>query len=345
MNYMRNHELGFTKDQVLVLDTQGDPNKNALKQELARLPQVKSVSLSSTVPGGSHSTAYSELENKNGDLQVANVDVFFVDFDYIPQFQIKMVAGRAFSKDFGMDTTQAMIINEAAVKLLGYASPQEAVGRRFKQWGREGKIIGVIKDFHYHSLQTNIAPLCMRIEPGRTYLVSMSIAASDISKTIAAIEDKWKTMLPKWPLNYYFLDEFFDRQYRDEQRFGNLFLNFAVLAIFISCLGLLGLAYYSTIQRTKEIGIRKVMGASVSSIVNLLSKEFLILVLISFFIAAPIAWYFMKNWLQEFAYRIQINWWIFLAAGILAFLIALLTISFQAIKAAISNPIKTLRTE
>ena len=200
-----------------------------------------------------------------------------------------MVAGRAFSKDFGTDTTQAMVLNEAAVKMFGYSSPQQAIGKRFKQWGREGKIIGVVKDFHFRSLQQVIKPLSMRIEPGGCSLVAINIAGGKSPATIAAIENKWKTLIPARPFSYYFLDEFFDRQYRSEERFGKLFLNFAILAILISCLGLLGLASYSTVQRTKEIGIRKVMGASVANIVNLLSKDFLKLVLISFIIATPVA--------------------------------------------------------
>jgi putative ABC transport system permease protein len=256
-----------------------------------------------------------------------------------------MVAGRAFSRDFATDTTQAMVLNEAAVKLFGYTSPEQAIGKRFKQWGREGKIIGVAKDFHFKSLQEEIKPLSMRIEPNGSNLMSINVAATNLPKTIAAIEYKWKTLIPDRPFSYYFLDEFFNRQYRSEQRFGNLFLNFAILAIFISCLGLLGLASYSTIQRTKEIGIRKVMGATVSSIVNLLSIDFLKLVFISFVIAAPVAWYFMHQWLKDFAYRVNINWWIFLVAGVTAMLIALFTISFQAIKAAWSNPVKSLRSE
>lgn len=345
MKYMRSQDLGFSKDQMVVIDTQGDAARDALKEEVKKLSQVKSTALSSSVPGGRYSTAYSEVENKKGDLQVANLDLFFVDFDYIPQYKIKMVAGRPFSRDFATDTTEAMVINEAAAKFLGYPSPQEAVGKRFKQWGREGKIIGVMRDFHFRSLQEKIEPLSMRIEPSRSSLLSIHVTAPQLPQTIAAIEDVWKTMVPRKPFSYYFLDEFFDRQYRSEERFGKLFLNFAILAIFISCMGLLGLASYSTLQRTKEIGIRKVMGASISNIINLLSKDFLGLVLIAFFIAAPLAWYFMHGWLQDFAYRITIGWWVFIIAGIVAVLIALLTISFQAIRAAVSNPVKSLRTE
>ena len=301
--------------------------------------------MSSSVPGGGNPGAYSEIENKKGDLQIANLDLYFVDFDYIPQYKIRMIAGRAFSRDFQTDTTQSMILNEAAVKMFGYSSPEQAVGRRFKQWGREGKIIGVMKDFHFRSLQLPIKPLSMRIEPTGSNLVSINLSTQNLPKTIASIENKWNAMIPARPFSYYFLDEFFDKQYRSEERFGKLFLNFSVLAIIISCLGLLGLASYSTMQRTREIGIRKVLGASVPNIVNLLSKDFLKLVAIAVLIASPIAWFAMNNWLQDFAYRIHIGWWIFLTAAVLAALIALLTVSFQAIKAAIANPVKSLRTE
>ncbi|GEO09221.1 ABC transporter permease [Segetibacter aerophilus] len=345
MTYMRNQELGFNKERMLIIDTNGDPNKKAFQQSIASLPNVVSTATSSSVPGGGNPGAYSEVENVRGELQIANLDLYFVDFDYINQFKIKMVAGRAFSREFGTDTTQAMVLNEAAVKMFGYSSPEAAVGKRFKQWGREGKIIGVMKDFHFKGLQQPIKPLSMRIEPDNSGLVSVNLSSANLPSTIAAIESKWKTFIPNRPFSYYFLDEFFDKQYRTEERFGKLFLNFAILAIIISCLGLLGLASYSTMQRTKEIGIRKVLGASVSGIVNLLSKEFLTLVIISFVIAAPIAWYFMYKWLQDFAYHTSISVWVFGLAGLSALAIALLTVSFQAIKAAVMNPVKSLRTE
>ncbi|MGZ5135247.1 MAG: ABC transporter permease [Flavitalea sp.] len=345
MSYMRNRELGFSKDQMIVINSHGDAGKDAFAQAIRSIPSVKSTALSSSVPGSGNPGAYSEIENTKGDLQIANLDLYFVDFDYLDQFKIKVLAGRGFSRDFGTDTTQAMVLNEAAIKMFGYSTPQEAIGRRFKQWGREGKIIGVIQDFHFRSLQQPIKPLSMRIEPRRSDLVSVNVAAANLPTTLGAIESKWKSHIPNRPFSYYFLDEFFDEQYRGEERFGKLFLNFSILAIFISCLGLLGLASYSTMQRTKEIGIRKVMGASVTGIINLLSKEFLTLVILSFFIAMPLAWYFMHSWLQDFAYRTSINWWVFVLAGAIAVAIAVFTVSFQAIKAAIANPVKSLRTE
>jgi putative ABC transport system permease protein len=345
LHYMRSQDLGFSKDQEIIINTNFDKNKDAFKQSLSSIPGVLSTSYSSSVPGSGNNCAYSQVQSKTGEMQKTNLDLYFVDYDYIKQYNLKVVAGRAFSKDFATDSTQAMMINESAVKLLGYSSPQEAIGRNFDQWGRKGKIIGVLKDFHYKSLQQTIQPLAMRIEPWGFATISIKVSAAKLPSTIKAIQSKWNQVIPNRPFDYYFLDDFFNKQYHAEENFGNLFFNFAMLAIFISCLGLLGLSSYSTIQRTKEIGVRKVLGASVSSIVNLLSIEFIKLVLIAFVIAAPLAWYGMNKWLQDFAYRTNISWWVFALAAFASVLIAFVTISFQAIKAAIANPVKSLRTE
>jgi putative ABC transport system permease protein len=347
LNYMRHQELGFSKEQELVLDTQGDNHRDALKEDIRRLPGVISVAMSSNTPGSGKMNAYSIIQNQKGEMQVCSPDLFFVDFDYIPQYQLKLEAGRAFSRVFGTDTTQAMILNEAGVRMLGYHSPQDALGRDFSQWGRKGKIIGVVKDFHYESLQQVIRPLSLRIEPGGCDQISVKVRTTNLKGTIASIEKTWHTVIPYRPFSYFFVDEMFDRQYRAEDRFGKLFLYFAVLAIFISCLGLSGLASYSTIQRTKEIGVRKVLGASVGGIVGLLSKDFLLLVGIAFVVATTASYFLMKRWLDGFYYRININsaWWIFILAGVGALGIALLTISFQAVKAALANPVHSLRTE
>ncbi len=345
LNYMRSQDLGFSKDQEIIINTNFDKNKDAFKQSLASIPGVLSTSFSSGVPGGWNTSAYSLVQNKRDEMQKTNLDLYFVDFDYIKQYDLKLVAGRTFSKDFSTDSTQAMVINESAARSLGYTSVQEAVGRNFDQWGRQGKIIGVLKDFHYKSLQQTIQPLTMRFEPWALGTISIKVSATNLPSTIKSIEKKWNQIIPNRPFEYNFLDEFFNKQYKAEDNFGNLFFNFAVLAIFISCLGLLGLSSYSTIQRTKEIGVRKVLGASVSNIVNLLSIEFIKLVLIAFVIAAPLAWYGMDKWLQDFAYRTKISWWVFALAAFASVLIAFFTISFQAIKAAIANPAKSLRTE
>ncbi len=345
MQFMRSQELGFDKEQTLILETSVSPSQTSLKHVLDNLPGVKSTSLGSAVPGGENNGAYSEIENKNGDMQVANLDAYFVDYDYMAQMGLKMVAGRGFSKDFVTDSTEAMVLNEKAVQLLGYSSPEDALGAKFDQWGRQGQIIGVVKDFHFKSLQQNILPMTVRIEPNNTNLIAVKVSPENIPRTIASIKNTWQTILPDQPFDYYFLDEFFDRQYRTEERFGNLFLNFAALAILISCLGLLGLAAYSTLQRKREIGIRKVLGSTVAGVVNLLSKEFLKLVGIAFLIASPIAWFAMHYWLEDFAYHIQIQWWVFALAGGSALLIALLTVSFHAVKASLANPVKSLRAE
>jgi putative ABC transport system permease protein len=345
LHYMRNQDLGFRNDQILVIDTHWDGNRFAFHQATTALPNVVSASLSSDIPGGERASEYIQVESKKGEMQTANLDMYLADFDFVPQYGMKLVAGRSFSPDFGTDSSKAMILNESAVRTFGYTSPQEAIGKRFSRASTAGTIIGVVKDFHFRSLQEQIKPLGIAAEPDAWRYVSIKVNAAHLPATITAIESKWKQIIPNRPFDYYFADAFFDRQYRSEQRFGSLFLNFAIVTIFISCLGLLGLALYSTLQRTKEIGVRKVLGASVSSIVGLLSREFLKLVLIAFVTALPISWYAMHQWLEGFAYRIPIGWWVFAIAGLSAILIAFATISFQAIKAALANPVKSLRTE
>jgi putative ABC transport system permease protein len=349
LNYMRDQPLGFEKNQLLTIDFGNDYNViksyESIKNEFKAIPNVSGVAISHGLPGVGSANAHSEFENRQSVMQPLNINMYDVDYDFIPLYGMKIIAGRAFSKDFPTDSTQSVVINEATVKTLGYSSPGEAIGKKFSQWGREGKIVGVVKNFHYRSLQENIEPLNMRINPSNARIFTIKIASTDVKATMAAIENKWKTLLPQWPFNYAFVDEHFNVQYLAEERFGKLFLYFAVLAIFISCLGLLGLASYSTLQRTREIGIRKVLGASVVGIVNMLSVEFMQLVLIAAIIAFPISWFGMHAWLKDYAYRITINWFVFVAAGVLAFTIAILTVSFQAIKASLANPVKSLRSE
>ena len=345
LKYMRDQDLGFNKEQMMVIETEGDQHKEAFQQSLREVPGVLSASLASNVPGTEAPIVNCQIENYKGDLQVANLDSYFVDWDYIDQYKIRIVAGRSFSRSFQTDTTQAMLINEAAARMFGYHSPEQAVGRRFSQFGRSGKIIGVMKDFHFRSLQEVIKPLSMRIEPDACSLVSVKVSTDHLPETLIAIEKKWTSIVPYRPLLYYFLDEHFDKQYRSEERFGKLFLYFTILAIVISCMGLFGLASYSILQRTKEIAVRKVMGASIPGIVTLLSRDFLKLVVLSFVVASPVAWWLMSRWLQDFAYRINISFWNFLGAGFLAVLITLLTIGFKAVNAAVVNPVKSLRTE
>jgi putative ABC transport system permease protein len=346
VDFMRSRDLGFTKDQMLVIRAQTGSKRNAFSASISDLSGVKSTAASSSVPGGWNAQAASLLENNAGEMQAGNLDAYRVDFDFIPQYDLKVVAGRAFSKDFPADSTQSLMINESMTKILGYSNPQAAVGKRFEQWGRKGTIVGVLKDFHFKSLQETIKPLTFRVTDWwNGDLLSVKIDRRNVRSTLAAIEAQWRQQNPDRPFNYYFLDEFFDRQYRSDERFQTLFLNFAILAIFISCLGLLGLASYTTVQRTKEIGVRKVLGASTGSIVGLLSKDFLKLVMLAFLVASPVAWLGMHRWLENFAYQTPIHWWVFVAAAALSITVAILTISFQSIRAALVNPVKSLRSE
>jgi putative ABC transport system permease protein len=285
----------------------------------------------------------------SGDTMApVNADIKFVsaDQDFTSTYGVKILAGRGFSRSYGMDTT-AFLINEAAVKVLGFKRNEDVIGKDFGYGDRKGKLIGVFNDFHFESMHQTIVPLVLLVprNPSNYGNISVKISGTNIPGTLKEIEKVWKKFLPETPFQFTFLDENFNRLYEAEQRQKTLFTIFACLAIFIACLGLFGLSAFSISQRVKEIGIRKVLGADVKSIVTLLSKDFMILVAISAIIAFPVAWYAMHKWLEDFAYRIDIQWWVFLFAGILAGLVAFLTIGFQAVKAAGTNPVKNLRTE
>jgi len=345
LNYMENQDLGFSKEQTLVIDEQNDGHKVTYGQEIATLPNVRSTAFSGSVPGQGTYSAYSKLENSRGEMQVANADLIYVDFGYLEQTKVKLLAGRFFDKTISTDTMQAMIINEKAAQFFGYPTPQAAIGRRFDQWGKKGMIIGVIKNFNYEGLQKEIDPLTICLDFTDCNFLSVKVGTSNLPATIAAMKKKWDQLVPNRPFSYFFLDEAFNKQYRAEEQFGKLFINFAVLAILISCLGLLGLASYSTIQRTKEVGVRRVLGASVTGIVKLLSIDFLKLVAIAFLVAVPVSWFFMHQWLLDYAYKTPLSWWIFVGSGLTATLIAFATISYQAIRAACANPVNSLRSE
>jgi putative ABC transport system permease protein len=345
LNYMRNQDLGFSKDQTLVIDTQNVTQKTSFRQEIATLPNIQSTAFSGTVPGEGTWSAYSKVENNRGEMQPADLDLTYVDFGYLEQYKMKLLAGRFFDKNIVTDTMQAMILNEKAIELFGYTTPQQAIGRRFEQWGKKGMIIGVIKNYNFVGLQQEIKPLSICLDFSDCNFLSVRVGTHDLPATIAALKTKWDALVPDRTFSYFFLDEQFNKQYRSEVKFGRLFIYFAVLAIFISCLGLLGLASYSTVQRAKEVGVRRVLGASVTGIVRLLSIDFLQLVGIAFLLAVPVAWFLMHKWLQDFAYQTTLGWWIFLGSGVVAVLIAFSTISYQAIRAAISSPVKNLRSE
>jgi putative ABC transport system permease protein len=348
LHFMRSKPLGFDKSQLLVIDNHGDQNINTFKRQLSEIPAVQSSSISTSIPGRDYSNniiVKTDIKNNRGEMQQVNLNFYNVDYDFLDLYKIKLIAGRSFSKIFSTDSVHAMILNNTALKSLGYISPEEVIGKHFAREGTEGTIIGVVDDFNFHSLKENVQPLSLQTGMGFWEFITLKIDAKDLPATLKTLKTKWDNIIPNRPFNYFFLDEAFDKQYNAENRFGRLFLYFAILAIFISNLGLLALTSYSTLQRTREIGIRKILGASVSAIVNLFSKDFLKLVVIAFAVASPISWFVMNKWLQDFAYRINISWWIFAIAGFSAIFIAWVTVSFHAMKAAVANHVESLRTE
>ncbi len=352
LNFIQTKKLGFNKDQVLVINNTyalGE-NATAFKNEVSKLAGVNISTFANFLPVANSS------RNDNTYSSEAVMDIknslsaqsWVIDYDYIKTLGMEMVSGRNFSKEYGSDSN-AIIINETAAKVLGYDNPlgkklytnyQDQSGTRLISYD----IIGVVKNFHYESLKQTVGPLLFKLG-NSTGATAFKISTANVQGLVKNIESKWKTMASGMPFSYQFLDESFGNMYREEQRTGKLGLTFAVIAILIACLGLFGLSTYMAEQRIKEIGVRKVLGASVSNITAMLSKDFIKLVLLSAVIAFPLSWWFMNKWLQDFAYRIDISWWIFALAGIIALLIAVLTVSSQAIKAALSNPVKSLRTE
>jgi putative ABC transport system permease protein len=354
MNYMLGNKLGFKKDHVIVLE-RTDMVENqlpAFKNELLAISGVESASGTSTMPGNQNffGTTWQEVGSKAPMTGRGMI----VDEDYAKTMGLEIKEGRFFSKDFSTDTL-SVVLNERAVKELGLIT---AIGSRLMSPddiynAPDGSsyvynVVGVVKDFHYHSLHEPISPLVIinsKKFGSRSGLVALRIKGDNFKKAVSDIGTVWKKFVKEKPFNYYFLDKSLADQYQAEQTTQKIFTIFSGLAIFIACIGLLGLAAYATQQRTREISIRKVLGASEGSIVTMLSKDFLKLVLLSSAIAFPIAWWGMHKWLQDFAYRIDVGWWIFIVAGVAALLIALFTVSTQALKAAFTNPIKSLRSE
>ena len=340
--------MGFAKEQQLILDFNWDgtvlENSETIREELLALSDVSSVSLSRTVPSSHFPAAGTDIETPGGSMENFTPYIYEVDNNFIQHYKIDVVAGRAFSPEFPADSISSLVINEAAVKMFGYSNPQEIIGKKFQQWGREGTIVGVVKDFNYISLHEKVAPLTLRQVPYGRYF-SLRVLTDNYQGALAKVEQKWKELVPHRPFLYSFLDEAFNKQYLADIRFRRLFTIFSFLAIFIACLGLFGLATYSAMLRTKEIGIRKVLGADLSTIVTLLSKDFVKLVGVAILIAVPFSWYAMNQWLDNYAYKIDVEWWVFLLSGIIALSIAVFTISFQAIKSATKSPIHALRIE
>ncbi|WP_347158544.1 ABC transporter permease [Pontibacter chitinilyticus] len=346
MHFLKSRDLGFNKNQIMVIDIpSGDSTLvkglPGIKQELLSNPNVEEVSNTKDIPAESMSKLLMLVE-KDGQQVEKTMNVMFVDYDFIDVMGIKLKNGRNYSRDFKTDEKGALIVNEAAAKLMGWDDP---IGKRIQVMDLDAKVIGLAKDFHVKSLHTEVEPLVLVLRPESDGYLMARIKPENIAATIGFIQSKWQAYDPKHPMDYFFMDEHFDEQYRAEEKMLTVFGYFAGLTIFIACLGLFGLASFTAEQRTKEIGIRKVLGSSISSIVLLLSKDFALLVLVAIVLASPVAWYGMDKWLQDFAYRVPLSWWIFALAGFSAMLIALLTVSFQAVKAAMLDPVNAIRTQ
>jgi putative ABC transport system permease protein len=356
LRYMNKQELGFSINQTLIIkppiltawDSTFINKENAFKEEVKQLPHVKAATASGRVPGDELGRTFNVRRSNTDAATHFTVRNLMVNYDFIQVYGIQLLAGRNFTpSDHNPDFNKLhnIILNQTAVKLLGFSSPQEAIGQTVTAGDRPWEVIGVVADFHQKSLRYPLEPTLLVPAYTTNGPISVKLDPSDLAATLSAIKKKYEAFFPGNLFDYYFLDERFNKQYKNEELFGKVFGLFAGLAIFIACLGLLGLSLFTTAQRTKEIGVRKVLGASVANILFLLSREFIRLILISFLVAAPLAWWVMRTWLQDFAYRTAISWWIFLLAGFLALIIAITTITTQAIKAATLNPVKSLRTE
>ncbi|MBD2757034.1 ABC transporter permease [Spirosoma validum] len=350
ITYIQTKNVGFNREQILTINDVYPLGKQAetFRQEVMRLPGVVSGSISGYLPTPSARSDNAffpegQIDQKNA----VSMQSWGVDYDYVKTLGMQITAGRNFSRTFGADSS-GIILNESAAKLFGGT---DIIGKRIVRFDDpESKttklftVVGIVKNFHFESLRKNIGALSLILD-ANSGSASFRLSSTNVPVLMKQIEAKWKQLTPGQPFSYQFMNESFDEMYRAEQRIGTIALTFAALAILIACLGLFGLAAFMAEQRTKEIGVRKVLGASVTSIIGLLSKDFLKLVLIGIVIASPIAWYTMNQWLSDFAYKIDIEWWMFALAGILAVGIALVTVSFQSVKAALMNPVKSLRSE
>ncbi|WP_419800875.1 ABC transporter permease [Mucilaginibacter sp.] len=348
MQFIRNKKLGYNKEQLLVLPNSWALGKNEqiFKEMMLKDPRIVNVTVSGYKPVGPSNSNNALAYPAGKENQIMKTLEYHVDEQYLPTLSMQLAAGRNFSKAFATDSS-AMVINETAAKAFGWGS--NAVGQRItRQNSDKGKnftytVIGVVKDFNFKSLHEPVTPLLMVLQP--EWGLIFKVKTGDVSGLLATMKQDWAKFNVDEPFTYSFMDELYNKTYQAEEKAGSILSIFTVLTIFVACLGLFGLAIYTTEQRTKEIGIRKVLGASVASVTTLLSKDFIKLVLIACVIAFPLSYWAMQKWLQDFAYRITISWWVFVLAAIISLVIALATVSFQAIKAALANPVESLRSE
>jgi putative ABC transport system permease protein len=351
LSFMQNSNLGVNINQTLVVkganiaDSTYVNRFEAFRHDLESYPEIVNVSASTTIPGRQPDWNAGGIRKVGESSEQGNqYRVLGVDWDFVKTFELKLAAGRDFSRDHKTDVS-TVLFNESAVKLIGFKTPEEALNEPIYFWGDTFKIVGVLKDYRQESLKKNFEPLIFRLIPDVRTFYSMKIKTSNMAETLRRVEQKFNMNFPGNPFEYFFLDDYYSQQYQADQQFGKVFGVFASLAIFIACLGLFGLSSYTVVQRTKEIGVRKVLGASVSQVVGLLCKDFALLVIIAMFIAIPVSWLLMNNWLSEFATRISLSWWIFLIPCVTVVVIAWITISVHTFRAAATNPAESLRYE
>jgi putative ABC transport system permease protein len=346
MSFIKHKELGYNKDDLIFIGVNGNTDVingyDAFRNELASSPLISGMATSNSLPLGGFSTGGSETVDMKGLPLQVNTSRLRVDSNYFKVYGIKLLAGENFSTG---DTVRQIILNKAAVRRFGWKSPLAAIGKPFKMGDQQGVVIGVVNDFNFNSLQHSIDPLAIYPISERFSRITLKADMKHSAQAVALIQKTWKKHFPSALFDYNFLDLQIKAQYKAEERFSKIFLYFSVLSLLIACLGLYGLISFTAWQKTKEIGIRKVLGATVNGIAAMLSKDFLKLVLFACFIAMPVTWFIMNKWLQGFAYRVNIAWWMFAAGGFLVLTIALVTVSLQSIKAAITNPVKSLRRE
>ncbi len=350
LSYIQRKDLGYKKDALITIKTNGNTdvieNFEVFKNAVLSKPFVTGVATSNAILAGGLSNRGVITISGSGDKITSILYNLKADQNYIDVYEMKMIAGRNFYANIISDSL-AYIVNEAAVKSFGWKNAEDAINKPFNTSGKEGRVIGVVRDFHFNSLHQQVEPLViMPRQPGQRFSqISIRISMIDPQKAVKWITDNWNKDFPGALMEYSFMDKKLNDQYLAENRFSKFFFYFSVLSLVIACLGLFGLTAFTVQQRIKEIGIRKVLGASVSNITAMLSADFLKLILISSIIAFPVAWYVMHKWLQDFAYRVNISWWMFAASGAMVLIIAFITVGFQTIRAAIANPVKNLRVE
>lgn len=351
IQYMQKQNLGINIDQTLVakppiakIDS-FFKNMQAFKHTILSDPSIKSMTVSTSVPGDAVSWNAGGIKPHGADdSQGKQYRIIAGDYDYLKFYDMKLLAGRKFSSNFLIDTA-SVVFSEKALHLMNFNNPEQAIGKQIDFWGKTYTIVGVVDNFHQQSLHDTYDALIFRCIPDLRSQVSIKISTGDIQRTIETLKNNWKTYFPNDQFDYFFLDQHFNKQYQADQRFGQVFGIFTLIAILVACLGLFGLVSYTIVQRTKEIGIRKVLGASVSSILQLLYKDFAVLVVIAFIVSAPIAWYAVNKWLQSYAFKLNINWILFIVPFVVVSVIAFATVSYLTVRAALTNPVKSLKTE